>query len=136
MILILFLGKKRHFLYRRSVEESHLDSSGESWFFAEREGSPGDVDGAALQDSRTVPTPFTDGLHQETDLKCGEGDHAAVGYDVVDDNMELMSENNFLGQGILLESEEWSKCDSKVFFCRGACNYASVLTGFHTIAFD
>ena len=64
---------------------------------------------------RTVPTPFPDDLHQETDLNCGEGDHAAVGYDFVNDNMELMSENNVLAQGIIFESEEGSKCDSKIF---------------------
>ena len=43
-----------------------------SWFFVEREGSPRDVDGAALQDARRVPTPVPDDLHQESDLNIGE----------------------------------------------------------------
>ena len=30
--------------------------------------------------------------------------------------MELMLENNVLAQEILFESEEGSKCDSKIFF--------------------
>ena len=66
--------------------------------FAERE----DVNG----DARNDPTPVPDDLHQETDLNVCEGDQAAVGYDVVDGNMELMSETNVLAQGILFESEE------------------------------
>ena len=70
--------------YRGSDEESHLDNSEESWFFAEREGSPRDVDGAALQDARNVPTPVPDYLHQENGLNIGEGDQAAVGYGVLD----------------------------------------------------
>ena len=98
--------------YRGSDEESHLDNSEESWLFVEREGSLRNVDGAALQDARDVP----DDLHQETDLNVGEGDQAAVGYDVVDGNMELMSENNVLAQGILFESKEGRKWDSKIFF--------------------
>ena len=40
----------------------------------EREGSPRDVDHAALQDSQSVPTPVPDDLHQESDLNIGEGD--------------------------------------------------------------
>ena len=92
--------------YRGSDEKSHLDNSEESWFFVEREGSPRDVDGAALQDARNVPTPVPDDLHQESDLNIGEGDQVAVGYYVVDGNMELMSENNVLAQGILFGSEE------------------------------
>ena len=83
--------------------------------FAEREGFPHDVDGAACQEGRNVPTPVPDDIHQEGDLNVGEGDQAAVGYDVVDGNMELMLENNVLAQGILFESEEASKCDSKIF---------------------
>ena len=74
-------------LCRGSDEESHLDNSEESRLFAEREESPRDVDG----DARIAPTPVPDDLHQETDLNVGEGDQAAVGYDVVDGNMELMS---------------------------------------------
>ena len=130
---LFFLRNKRRLLslieahqevfYRGSDEESHLDNSEESWLFVEREGSLRNVDGAALQDARDVP----DDLHQETDLNVGEGDQAAVGYDVVDGNMELMSENNVLAQGILFESKEGRKWDSKIFFfffffCRGACN--------------
>ena len=67
---------------------------------------PRDVDSAALQDERNATSPVPDDLHQETDLNVGEGDQAAVGYDVMDGNMELMSENNVLAQGILFESEE------------------------------
>ena len=70
--------------YGGSDEESHLDSSEESWFFAEREGSPRDVDGEALQEARNVPNPVPDYLHQENDLNIGEGDQAAVRYGVVD----------------------------------------------------
>ena len=83
-------------MYRGSNEESHKDNNEESWFFTGREGSPHDVDGAAPQDARNVPTPVPDDLHQETDLSVSEGDQAAVGYDVVDSNMELMSDNNVL----------------------------------------
>ena len=61
--------------------------------------SPRDVDGAALQDARNVPTPVPDDLHQETDWNVGEGDQAAVGYDIVDGNMELMLENKVLARG-------------------------------------
>ena len=105
-------------LYRGSDDESHLDNSEalESWLFVEREGSPCDVDGAALQDARNAPTPVPDDLHQETDLNVGEGDQAAVRYDVVDGNMELMLEKDVLAQGILFGSEEGSKCDSKIYF--------------------
>ena len=78
--------------YRGSHEQSHLDISDESRFFLEREGSHRDVDGAALQDERNAPTPVPHDLHQETDLNIGEGDQAAVGYDVVDGNMQPMSE--------------------------------------------
>ena len=92
--------------YRGSDEESHLDNSKESWFFVDREGSPRDVDGAALQDAWNVPTPVPDDLHQESDMNIGEGDQVAVGYYVVDGNMELMSENNVRAQGILFGSEE------------------------------
>ena len=70
--------------YGDSDEESHLDNSEESSFFAEREGSPRDVDGAALQEARNVPTPVPDYLHQENDFNIGEGDQAAVGYGFVD----------------------------------------------------
>ena len=92
--------------YRGSDEESHLDNSDESWFFVEREGSPRDVDGAALQDARNVSTPVPDDLHQESDLNIGEGDQVAVRYYVVDGNMELTSENNVLAHVILFGSEE------------------------------
>ena len=110
--MTIFLRNKRRLLslrescqevlYRGGDEESHLDNSEESWLFAEREGSPRDVDG----DARNAPTPVPDDLHQETDLNVGEGDQAAVGYAVVDGNMELMSESNILAQRILSESEE------------------------------
>ena len=83
--------------------------------FAEGEGFPHDVDGAACQEVRNVPTPGPDDIYQETDLNVGEGDQAAVDYDVVDGNIELVLENNVLAQGILFESEEGSKCDS-IFF--------------------
>ena len=104
-------------LYRGSDDESHLDNSGalESWLFVEREGSPCDVDGAALQDARNAPTPVPDELHQESNLNVGEGDQAAVRYDIVDGNMELMLEKNVLAQGIRFESEEGSKCDSNIY---------------------
>ena len=124
-IFLFFLRNKRRLLslreahqevfYRDSDEESHLDNSEGSWFFTEREGSPRDFDGAALQDVWNVPTPVPDDLHQGTDLNVGEGDQAAVGYDVVDGNMELMSENNILARGILFESEEGGKFDSVIF---------------------
>ena len=65
---------------------------------------------------RNVPTPVPDDIYQETDLNVGEGDQAAVDYDVVDGNIELVLENNVLAQGILFESEEGSKCDSMIFF--------------------
>ena len=91
---------RQEVLYRGSDEESHVDNSEESWFFAEREGSPRDVDG----DMRNALTPVPDDLHQKTDLNVGEGDQAAVGHDVVDGNMELMSENNVLAQGIFLKA--------------------------------
>ena len=110
--MTIFLQNKRRLLslreshqedlYRGSDEESHRDNSGESWIFAEREGSPRDVDG----DAQNVPAPVPGDLHQETDLNIGEGDQAAVGYDVVDGNMELMSGNNVLAQRISFESEE------------------------------
>ena len=110
--MTIFLRNKRRLLslresrqavlYRGSDEESHLDNSEESWLFAEREGSTRDVNG----DARNAPTPGPDDLHQETDLNVGEGDQVAVRYDVVDGNMELMSENYVLAQGILFESEE------------------------------
>ena len=99
--------------------------------FTEREGSPRDVDGAALQDARNAPTPVPDDLHQETDLNVGEGDQAAVGYDVGYGNMELMSENSVLAQGILLRPRKEVNVTPIFFsfFCRGACNNASVLDG-------
>ena len=74
--------------------------------FAYGEGFPHDVDGAALQDARNAPTPVPDDLHQETDLNVGESDQAAVKYDVVVGNMELMSENNVPAQGILLRARK------------------------------
>ena len=89
---------RQEILCRGSDEESHLYNSEESRLFAERE----DVNG----DARNDPTPVPDDLHQETDLNVREGDQAAVGYDIVDGNMELMSETNVLAQGILFESEE------------------------------
>ena len=124
-IFLFFLRNKRRLLslreahqeifYKGSDEESHSDNSEESWLFVDREGSPRDVDGAALQDTRNAPTPVPDDLHQKTDLNVGEGDQAAVRYDVVDGNMERMSENDVLALDILFESEEGSKCDSKIF---------------------
>ena len=56
----------------------------------EREEIPRDVDG----DARNAPPLVPDDLHHKTDLNVGEGDQAAVGYGVVDGNMELMSETN------------------------------------------
>ena len=50
---------RQEVLCRGSDEESHLDNSEESWLFAEREGSPRDVDG----DARNAPTPVPDDLH-------------------------------------------------------------------------
>ena len=85
---------RQEVLCRGSDEECHLDNSEESWLFAEREGSPRDVDG----DARNAPTPVPDDLHQETDFNVGEGDQAAVGYDAVDGNMKLMSETNVLAR--------------------------------------
>ena len=70
---------------------------------AKREGSPCDVDG----DARNASTPVPDDLHRETELNVGEGNEAAVRYDIVDGNMELMSGNNVLSQGHRFESEEW-----------------------------
>ena len=70
--------------------------------FAEREGYPRDVDG----DAQNAPAPVPDDLHQETDLSVGESDQAAVGYDVVDGNMEPMSGSNVLAQRISSESKE------------------------------
>ena len=100
---MLSLRKSRQeVLCTGSDEESHLDNSEESWLFAEREESPRDVDG----DAQNAPTPVPDDLHHETDLNVGEGDQAAVGYGVVDGNMELTPETNVLAQGILFESEE------------------------------
>ena len=117
---------RQEVLYRGSDDESHLDNSEalESWLFVEREGSPCDVDGAALQDARNAPTPVPDDLHQETDLNVCEGDQAAVRYDVVDGNVELMLEKDVLAQGILFESEEVNVTRRFFFFCRGACNNA------------
>ena len=100
---------------RGSDEESHSDNIEESWLFADREGSPRDVDGAALQDVRHAATPVPDDLHLEADLNVREGDQAA-GYDVVDGHMELMWANNVHAQGILFENEEGSKCDLKDFY--------------------
>ena len=94
--LLSLRESRREVLYRGSDEESHLDTNEESRFFAEKEGSPRDVD----CDARNAATPVPDGLRQETDLNVGEGDQAAVGYDAVDGNMQLMSENNVLAQGI------------------------------------
>ena len=56
----------------------------------DRERSLRDVDGAALQDARNAPNQLLDDLHQETDLSVGEGGQAAVQYDIVDGNTELM----------------------------------------------
>ena len=78
----------------------------------EREESPRDVDG----DARNAPTPVPDDLHQETDLNVSEGDQAAVRYDVVDGNMELMSKTNVLAQEFFLKARNESKCDSEIFF--------------------
>ena len=100
--LLSWRESRQEILCRGSDKESHLHNSEESWLFVQREDSPRDVDGNA----RNAPTPVPDDLHQETDLNVGEGDQAAVGYDVLDGSMELMSEINILAQGILFESEE------------------------------
>ena len=78
----------------------------------DREGSPRNVDGAALQDMRNAPNPVPGDLHQETDLNVGEADQGAVGHDFVDGDMELMSENNVLAQESFLQSNEGRKFEN------------------------
>ena len=92
---------RQEVLYRGSDEESHLDNSEENGLFADREGSPSDVDG----DARNAPTLVPDDLHQETDFNVCEDEQATIEYDVMDCNMELMLENNVLAQGIRSESQ-------------------------------
>ena len=60
-----------------SEEESHLYDGDKNWRYADGEGFPHNIDGAALQDVRNAPIPGD--LHQETDLKKG-----TVGDNIVD----------------------------------------------------